>query len=732
MAEQRSVLRFNGIDDHLELSQEFFNIDDSITIAFWAKGENNLATETTLLEAFNQENNRVLHITLPWGDPVTPSIFWDAGNEEGFDRIEKKVKLKDYNHWTHWAFVKNAIAGRMLIYRNGIIWHRGNGHNRTLTGIEKITLGASVKLSHYWQGYLTELSIWNQARSQEEIQKGMYQYPLGDEIGLVTYLSLNGNMEDQTSYSNNGIPYGTSWQLDSLPPKSSFAPKSKTRTNSRAKSKAKRTTMINKIFDSIEEENYSSEIDELAEATTTDENAFEVENSDLPIESEAMTINHQEVLILETPEMITELVEVLEQDSQSENQESPILENVEPIIIAEETAFSNETNETIEEISETAIPETTTSESIPLADSIQKKRLIVCCDGSWQESAGTYPSNVVKFAQSIKYIAEDQTPQIVFLSGYGTTEDNDFIKCLGNETFGWGLDRIIQDAYRFLCINYNPETQDEIYLFGFSRGAYAVRCLASLMDKCGLLKRSKVGEIPQAYQLYRDNTVRSDSAKAQKFREANAQKMDTEKEYLQHRISIKMLGCWDTVGTFGIPDLTPWFPLAKFYHQKYEFSDTKLSPIIQNAFHAVAIDEKRKNFLSTPIKTNPQNPEQIVKEVLFAGEHSCIGGGKKDYQGLSDYPLQWMINQAKKLELEFDSMESEQEEFQIKLDPTIKFDNSVQGLSALGGEEWRSFNTKVVTVHHSVVKRLKACSDYRPKNLEPFLQDLLDKDKPTE
>jgi hypothetical protein len=91
-----------------------------------------------------------------------------------------------------------------------------------------------------------------------------------------------------------------------------------------------------------------------------------------------------------------------------------------------------------------------------------------------------------------------------------------------------------------------------------------------------------------------------------------------------------------------------------------------------------------------------------------------------------------MINQAKKLGLEFDSTESESEEFQIKPDPTIKFDNSVKGLSALGGEEWRSFNTKVVTVHHSVVKRLKACSDYRPKNLEPFLQDLLDNDKPTE
>ena len=737
MSEQRSVLRFNGIDDHMELSQEFSEIDGSITIAFWAKGENNLTTETTLLEGFNPENNRVLHITLPWGDSVNPSIFWDAGNEEGFDRIEKKVKLKDYNNWTYWAFVKNAIAGKMLIYRNGIVWHRGNGHNRTLTGIEKITLGASVKLSHYWQGYLTELSIWNQARSQEEIQKAMYQHPLGDEIGLVTYLPLNGNAEDQTSHSNNAILYGTTWQLDSLPPKSSFAPKSKTLTNSRAKHKAKRTTMINEIFNSIEEES-SSEIDELAEATTTDEKASEVVNFDLTLESESEVINHQELLNLETSETISELDEVgeeLEQEPQVENQEISLLENSEAVTMAEETVFSDETIETIETIeklSETAMPETATSESIPFVNSTRKKRLIVCCDGSWQESASTYPTNVVKLSQFIRYVAEDQAPQIVFLSGYGTTEDNNFIKFLGNETFGFGLDRIIQDAYRFLCINYNAETQDEIYLFGFSRGAYAVRCLASLMDKCGLLKRSKVGEIPQAYQLYRDNTVRSDSAKAQAFREANAQKVHTEKEYLQYRIPITMLGCWDTVGTLGIPDLTPWFPLAKFYHQKYEFSDTKVSPIVQNAFHAVAIDEKRKNFPSTPMKTNPKNPEQVIKEVLFVGDHRCLGGGTKIYQGLSDYPLQWMINQAKKLGLDFNLQESECEDFQVKLDPTIKFDNNVKGLSALGGEEWRSFNTKVVTVHHSVVKRLSACSDYRPKSLEPFLQYLLSSGQETE
>lgn len=677
MAKQRYVLRFNGLDDYLELSKGLSDIDNGITIAFWAKGENNLTTGTTLLEAFNQENNRVLHMTLPWGDPVSPSIFWDAGNEEGFDRIEKKVKLKDYNTWTHWTLVKNAITGRMLIYRNGIIWHRGNGHNRTLKGIEKITLGAAVNLTHYWQGYLTELSIWNQACSQEEIQKIMYQPLLGDEMGLVTYLPLNGDSQDKTAYVNHGILTGTSWTLDSLPLK---PPPSKTRTKSKPKRQAHTLKMINEIFSSIEAEEMVSESEE------------------------------------ESP--------VIDPNSPIETQGSLNLEDSEPALISEALSPPNQA---IQEIVDPVIPEFQS-----LSPSRGKKRLIVCCDGSWQELGSSYPTNVMKFAHSIEYIAEDQTPQIVFLSGYGTTEDDDFIKYLGNETFGWGLDRMIQDAYRFLCLNYNPEAQDEIYLLGFSRGAYGVRCLASLIDKCGLLKRSKIRAIPQAYQLYRDHTVDSDSGKAQDFRQDHAQKIDTEKDYLQYRIPIKMLGCWDTVGTFGIPDLTPWFPLAKFYHQKYEFRDTRLSPIIENAFQAVALDEKRKNFPSTPLKTNPQNPDQIVKEVLFSGEHRCLGGGKKDYQGLSDYPLQWMINQAKKLGLEFSATAPECEDFQIKLDPTIEFDNSVKGLSYLGGEQWRSFNTTVVTVHHSVVKRLIACPAYRPENLEPFIQDLLNENKPVE
>lgn len=312
---------------------------------------------------------------------------------------------------------------------------------------------------------------------------------------------------------------------------------------------------------------------------------------------------------------------------------------------------------------------------------------------------------------------------IFYLSGYGR-ESYDLINHSGG-IFRWGIDKIIQDAYRLLCMNYDTDAQDEIYLVGFSRGAYIVRCLAEMIDKCGLLKRSKIGEIPKAYQLYRDYKIRPNDPKAQNFRENNAKKIDTQKDYLEYRVPIKMLGCWDTVGKLGVPDITPWLPMSRFWNQRYEFFDATVSPIVENAFHAVAIDEKRKSFPSAPMERNEINPEQVVEEVLFVGEHSCIGGGVKEYRGLSDYSLQWMLNKAKKLGLEFDLSKNDSEEFQIKPDPTTKFNNDVGRFYWLGGEEWRQIQSSKFTIHHSVVKRLKSCPDYRPQNLNPVLKYLL-------
>ncbi len=359
----------------------------------------------------------------------------------------------------------------------------------------------------------------------------------------------------------------------------------------------------------------------------------------------------------------------------------------------------------------------------------QKKRLVICCDGTWNELSNSYLTNVTKFARIVKYTAEDNTPQLVFyLPGLGTADDNIWDK-LGGGAFGWGIDQTIQEAYRLLCMNYDAIAQDEVYLLGFSRGAYIARCLGGMIYNCGLLRRSKMEKIPKAYELYRNHKISPNDSELQKFRQENSKHIDTEQSYLSYRVPLKMLGCWDTVGALGVPDIIPWLPVEKFFNQKYAFFDASLSPIIENAFHAIAIDEKSKSFPSTPMKPSGKNPEQKVEEVWFAGTHGCVGGGTKEYRGLSDYALQWMLNKAENLGLEFYSTEEDEETFQIKPDSTTKFDNSVTGIYLLGGEEWRSIDDSHVFIHHSVVERIKALPKYRPDPLKPLIKDLLDSDQ---
>ncbi|HAX89017.1 MAG TPA: DUF2235 domain-containing protein [Cyanobacteria bacterium UBA11162] len=335
------------------------------------------------------------------------------------------------------------------------------------------------------------------------------------------------------------------------------------------------------------------------------------------------------------------------------------------------------------------------------------KRLIVCCDGTWQDLTSPCPSNVVRIAQAIKPIADDGTPQIVFYDeGIGTEAKSN--KIAGGVT-GRGIDKNIEDGYRFLCFNYTPG--DEIYLFGFSRGAYTVRSLAGMIYCSGLLTRAHICKAPSAYKLYRNRDIKPRDKEAVEYRKSYGE-----------QVPITLLGCFDTVGSLGLPDLSAWSDFDKQLNKKYAFHDTTLSPIVQNALHACAIDEVRKTFQVTPMKKHPNVEGQRVREVWFPGGHGCVGGGTESYRGLSDAALQWMMDSIGDLGLglEFDPNAIEDG---IKPKYDCDFDND-PGFFKLGGLTVREVSEKFEDLHESVIHRWRNRKDYRPKNLEKHLAKL--------
>ncbi len=339
------------------------------------------------------------------------------------------------------------------------------------------------------------------------------------------------------------------------------------------------------------------------------------------------------------------------------------------------------------------------------------KRIIVCCDGTWQTLETPYPTNVVKIAQAIKPVStksNDRIYQILFYDeGLGT---GNLVDHLEGGAFGRGIDQAIQKAYRFLCLNY--EDGDEIYLFGFSRGAYTVRSLAGLIYCSGLLKRQYIRKIPEAYDLYRnrDEDTRPSGEKSVKFRQQYGE-----------NVPIEVLGCWDTVGSLGIPDLIPYIPIDKWIDQKYQFFDTTLNRSIKKAFHAVAIDEPRKAFNVTPMTAN--NPNQVT-QIWFPGEHGCVGGGTESTRGLSDAALDWMMNQVSAIGLDLDESCVEDG---MKPDYQTLFHNDSKILEIILPRILREVDGEFSNLHDSVKRRWQDSSmNYRPKNLEKFQQKLDD------
>ena len=329
---------------------------------------------------------------------------------------------------------------------------------------------------------------------------------------------------------------------------------------------------------------------------------------------------------------------------------------------------------------------------------IQNKRIVICCDGTW--STPEKPTNVVKLVRSIKPFSTDGKHQVVFYDqGVGTY--NGFDKLIGG-AFGKGVEQNVLDAYRFIAHNY--QAGDEIYCFGFSRGAYTARALGGMLHTIGLLHKNELHTLPAAYQYYR----------------TPPQKRDTQNYRENLKPEIKLLAVWDTVGALGAP--TPI--LGRFTKSLVGFFNTLLSPEINNAYQALAIDEKRPPFQPS-LWTGEINSDQTVEQTWFAGAHSDVGGGYHE-SSLSDIALTWIARKSKLSGLDF-SEEYFADESKVHADVTGEIHDTFSlpyswlekigaksGVRQLQGE---LNNPPInVSVHESVIQRMDQVENYQPKN----------------
>jgi len=325
-----------------------------------------------------------------------------------------------------------------------------------------------------------------------------------------------------------------------------------------------------------------------------------------------------------------------------------------------------------------------------------RKRIVVCSDGTWnrpEKNPGeNFPTNVLKLARAIKPIGADRVHQQIFYDwGVGSYYD----AVIGGVT-GRGVHKNIMDGYRYIVQNYSQG--DELYLFGFSRGAYTIRCLCGLINNCGIIKRPDAGLIQKAFNHYKrgGKAYAPEGEKSIEFRGLHSHESR----------EVKFVGVWDTVGAMGIP-----VSFLGLFDDKDEFYDTKIGKNVRIARHALAIDEHREDFI--PTLWSPRE-NMDLKQVWFAGAHADIGGSyKPDADGcvLSNNSLEWMISQARDAGLTTEAHLKES----IKPSPLAKIHNSRRSFYRVKKKHLRPIGEGVV--HESVRVRWDKDPKYRPKNL---------------
>src|SRR3954471_634696 len=307
------------------------------------------------------------------------------------------------------------------------------------------------------------------------------------------------------------------------------------------------------------------------------------------------------------------------------------------------------------------------------------KNIIILCDGTGNEISENI-SNVLKLYRCLRKTDKTEPRQMVFYDpGVGTLARpnpwrklaQDFTAILGLAT-GYGLDDKVLQSYLFLVHNYRPG--DQIFLFGFSRGAYTVRVLAGLIHKVGLLSPEQAnlaGSGLTAYKQFSSDgqqglgiDLKSFTDQADAGGPIAASKDDQATQFARITSTtwplVRFVGVWDTVASVIVPR-----PDRLYWPSLEELAYSLQNPSVQTFRQAISIDERRCMFrlkkwddpqVYKHNRFNDAHAEpQDILQVWFAGVHADIGGGYPEKEsGLSKFPLLWMMDEAEQAGLAMD------------------------------------------------------------------------------
>jgi len=371
------------------------------------------------------------------------------------------------------------------------------------------------------------------------------------------------------------------------------------------------------------------------------------------------------------------------------------------------------------------------------------RNIVICCDGTGNEYCDAN-SNVVKLYHAMEQGAQ----QVVYYHpGVGTMGAEQALTAAGKTWtkwlglgFGYGFSENIADAYGFLMQNYQPG--DQVFVFGFSRGAYTARALCGLLEMCGLLRPGNEGQIPYAIRLFKRQAGRFDAVRGvpNKFYIAKGFKSTFSVDCKPH-----FAGLWDTVSSVG------WF-LDLSGLKKNSMPYTAKLDQVDVVRHALSLDERRSFFRQNLVDGMqcPGDQPRDLKQVWFAGVHSDVGGSYPEAEaGLANIPLRWMLKEAEAAGLKLVSGQRWAllggGVYHARARYTAMLHKSLHGLLWALAEFWPKavkrlvsapcikpaiykgsvranlFRRRVVpegaTIHESVLKRRTALPEYKAPNL---------------